>query len=526
MFSPKAAFILLILSTSTASQASCFGVFKTLFNKETGFSGSEAIEFTERVSRIENVTNFLRKGKDPATPALNLSIAKKINKLHENIFADNFAANERDWRTFFRSMESKLIAFKRYKKISMYLEANSQINESQFIYQLQSMNFSDEFVEFIVEQMKKANGLEGFKGKLSEEMNSLLVKLGNHYQEYRMVRGSLEDLLITKECNDICKKQVNLLLKELGANSEKESLSHPTFFKNEVRPSVDELRELLYQEPLFVLTKVKRERNAELKAFFLNLLNQPQVLDRLLGLIYKSDTLGKQKAIQIFKLFYDTQAKNVYFPKLNKIIFGTSDAKSTLETLKGLNATVDQDELLITFARRIDALAEEKWKTIKEYAEKFEKEFFEKMKAAEVKAVARGELSPTKDKTLLYKVLLFGTTGAVTFSYFYFDATPTSVEIQMSDDGEEVILQSGNSSINDDEGQEVQPTDRGVVPYGKTEVTEEKILLDGEIDEALQEVSEVLMEQDENPERNPSSLREGQKTNLFSALWCTLFTCK
>ena len=54
----------------------------------------------------------------------------------------------------------------------------------------------------------------------------------------------------------------------------------------------------------------------------------------------------------------------------------------------------------------------------------------------------------------------------------------------------------------------------------------QKILLDGEIDQMIEEASEVLIDSD--VERDPSSLGldNQHKGNLFSALWCTVFTCK
>jgi len=490
------------------------------------------MDFTERITRIENFTNFLRKGKENPDPALNIKIGKKIAKMHEYIFADNYSANEREWRTFFRSMEGKLIGIKRYKEISNLLEKNPRLSKKQLLIKLYDMGYSEEFRDYIAHQLKELKSLSTFKLKLEEEINTLLVDVGNNYQEYRMVRGSLEDLLKTKECNDVCKKQVNMLLAGLGANSDKESLAHPMFFKNQTRPSIDELRQLLYSEPLFVLTKAKRERNAELKSFILSYLNQPQFVDIILGKIYKSNTLGKQKAVRFFKLIYDAQAKTVYFPKINKILFSLADAKTNTEILKGVNATVDGDELLITFARRVDALAKEKWKAIRAYAEKFEKDFFAQMKEAEVKAAARGEISPTRDNSLITKVAIFTVAGAGAYSYFYFDGTPSSTEVAIDNNEVPIPGQQTGSSSTTDLG-EVPPTNRGVVPHNSTkpkiekkdQAQDVKVLLDGPEDEMLDQVTDVIL--DSQTERDPSS-EESEKNEgqgFFTNLWCSIFNC-
>ncbi len=513
------------MSFNSTAHANCYSVLKSLFERDAGFKSNEAMTFTERVTRIENFTNFLRKGKDNPDPALNIKIKKKIEKLHENIFADNYSANEREWRTFFRSMEGRLIGFKRYKQITEFLEDNPRVSKTKFIKQIQEMEFNEEFKEYMISQVRQLDDLNIFKAKLQEEINATLVNIGNQYQQYRLVRGSLEDLLETNECNSICKKQVNMLLEGLGANSERETLAHPMFFKGEVRPSIDELRELLYQEPLFVLTKAKRERNAELKSFFLSYLNQPEFVDLILGKIYKSNSLGKKKAVQLFKLIYDSHARNVYFPRLNKIIFSKGDAKTNTEILQGVNATVDQDELLVTFARRVDALAQEKWKAIKKYAEEFEKDFFARLQAAEEKANARGEISPTRDRTLIAKIALLTAAGAGTYSYFYFDAEPISTEIPIEDN--EIPIPGNQGGATTVDLGDVEPTERGVVPYDNqvNEGDEDiKILLDGEIDSMIDEVTDVMLE--EEGYRDPSSIKDSNKDNFFSALWCTIFTCE
>lgn len=523
MFKKKTGIILFILFIMNSTHASCYSVFKSLFNK--GLKDSESIDFTQKVTRIENFTNFLRKGKKDPTPALNLKIATKINKLHENIFANNFSANEREWRSFFRTMEANLIGVTRFKKISQYLKDNPNIETEDFLKALDEMNFNDEFKVFIKEQFNEQTDLKKFKAKLDSEINSTLVKIGNNYQEYRMVRGSLDDLLASKECNEVCKKQINMLLSELGANSQKESLAHPTFFKGQKRPSIESLRKFLYAQPLFVLTKSKKERNVELLSFLLSYLKQPIFIDRIVGLIYKSDTLGHKKAVQLFKLFYDTHAKNVYFPKLNKIIFSSNGTKENLQTLKGLNSTIDKDELLVTLSRRIDTLAQKKWKELKEYAKKFEQDFYKKMEAAEKKGEARGQISPTRDHTLLTKIVLFGAAGAGTYSYFYFDGEPTSIEVELEEN--EIPLQNPPSENGD--GVEVAPTDRGVVPYDNEQEenateTEYPILLEGPVDQMLDEASEVIEESNIN--RGPSSMtKKEEEHSFFSKLWCSLFTC-
>jgi hypothetical protein len=523
------AIIIYMNSLSATYAASCPYYLKRFFHIESGFQNNDSLKFTEKLSRIETFTNWLRKGKDDPTPALDLKIAKRLEILQANIFSDNHSENEREWRTFFRIMEGKFIGFKRYKKISLLLEANPRIGKKKFINELRSMNFSDEFINYMEAQLKELGDLKSFRFKLKEEMNSTLVDLGNDFREYQMVRGELENLLTSADCNSVCLKNVKLLISELGANSEKESLAHPIFFKNEKSPSFEELQELLYQEPLFVMTEAKRERNAELKSFFLSYLNQPKVVDSFFGILYKSSPLGKSKAIRVFKIIYDAHARNEYFPKLNKIIFGSSDPKTNAEILIGQESLEDLDELLITFARRIDTVAKSKWKSIKEYAKEGQQELFNRMEEAEIFAQARGDLSPTNDDTKFYKLAILGIAGAGALSYFYFDRKPSSIDdaldnnIPNNEDERDGPHSSGGTVT--DLG-DVPPTDRGVVPYDE----DNSIMLDGEEDQAIEELVTILYQT--NFKRGPSSIqysikgKRNYKNNFFSALWCTVFTCE
>lgn len=512
MSSSKYRFILItvMLALPVVSYGKCTSSLASLFKRSKGFEKDTTLTELDRITRIENFTNSLRTQRDAIDTALNIKIYKKIDKIYENIFNDAFTPNERTWRVFFREMETNLAAFRRYKTLKDFMERRPELSIEDFKAKVFQLNFSEDFQNYLFSQVAKANDIMSFKSLFDEEYKKILVSIGNDYQEYRMVLGSLEKLQGTKECSEICKSQIQRLLSSLGVASEKERLMNPIFLGGESRIPLEELRDSLYSEPLFVLTKAKKERNAELLNFIISFFPNLNFADNIFGLIYKSKIIGNTRAVKFFSLIYDAQARAFHFPKINKIIHSTLDTNKNLELLIILNDTIDADELLVTFARRIDALAQKKWKSLLEFAKANDKAFFEKMTTASKKASARGAISPTAQKSTTSRIATYLALGTVpALGYFYFDAPSASTLIPFSDEDSQSGL--GGQTVTE---VEIPP--------------EELLELQGDTDSTLDEVSEVIENDTVAVERDPSSIghfRQKYRSNFFEALWCSITKC-
>lgn len=273
------------------------------------------------------------------------------------------------------------------------------------------------------------------------------------------------------------------------------------FFDGEGRPAIKEMREALYQEPTFVLTRLKRERNAEILGFLKGIISQPEFLDTILGYIYKSKILDKRRAVKLFRMIYDAQAKNSHFPKINRVIYGPNQPGQSLDLLENINTAVGGDELLVTFARRVDAGAEKKWASLLEEAKASEPDFHKRMLEAGEKAKARGDLSPTSNRSFVGRLAALVVIGVPTVGYFYFDGLPTSVEEFLYGATEDQDLESD------------QPHPDSMI----------EVELNGEEDDTLEEAADVLTSgEDREGERGPSS----QKQALFTQWWCQHFSCR
>ncbi len=480
------------------AHAGCLPTLKRLMNKGP-FAHTEEYKLREKIARIEEMTNFFRRKKDNPEPALNIKIYKKVNIMNEHLLNGTHAANERNWQTFFREFEANYISFKRSKELIDVLNQNPDELTSTFLIRIEGMGYPKAYRDFITARIDEYGSLDGLKKALDLESKNTLVKLGNDYQEYRIIRENLEELKEKPGCNENCRRMIDMLRGSLGADSQKNKLIHDIFFVGEKIPEISTMRELLYSENLFVLTKLKRERNAEIFRFFTSFMNQPQFIDSLFGYIYKGNLLGKKRAVKFFRMIYDAQARNFHFPKINRVLHGPKDAEKATDLLQNLNTTIDSDELLVSFSRRVDRLSEEKWKTIKNHAQANEVDFHKRMIQAEEKAAARGNISPTQEPSFVSRLATLVVIGAPAIGYFYFDALPTSVQ--------EIIYTS-------EEDTQVNPDD----PLPEEG---EIITLEGEEDQMIEEIGDVILSPE--GERNPSS--RGSSRALFTKWWCDLFSC-
>jgi hypothetical protein len=483
------------------AHASCQKIMAGLFRHQKRLVETPEVELFKKVGRIEKTTNLLRKLKENPEPALNIRVWKKIAVLDSFLYNGSHAPNERQWRTFFREFEANYVSYQRSQKVVDYLLKNPNSSPEDFFKAMEDLEFSEEYIYFLRRQLEQNESLERLRIALELEKESTLTHLGNHYQEYRMVRGHLEELASKDECTENCQRYTNYLLGSLGAPSDKEQLMFKLFFDGRGRPVIKDMREALYQEPTFVLTRLKRERNAELLGFLKGLISQPEFLDTILGYIYKSKILEKRRAVKLFRMIYDAQAKNNHFPKINRVIYGPDTPDQSLDLLENINSAVEGDELLATFARRVDTGAQKKWSSLIEEAKKSQPDLHKRMLEATEKAQARGDLSPTSNRSFVGRLAALVVIGVPAVGYFYFDGLPTSVE--------EFLY-----GVSEDEHIETaQPRPDSMI----------EVELNGEEDETLEEVSEVITnsESDEG-ERGPSSVKKA----LFTKWWCQHFNCR
>ncbi|WP_412471895.1 hypothetical protein [Halobacteriovorax sp. RT-1-4] len=485
---------LIVFNFTFNSFASCGGVLKSFLGmRKSSFYDTPEYALKQKINKLEILNNRLRNSSEHQEPATTLAIWKKIERLDNNIFTKHYSVNVRDWEVFFRDFEMNFISFQRLSDINKKFES-TEITKAKLKSYIVSKGYASEFQDFILSKFENSPNAEIFKIQLDKEIQSNLLHIGNHYYEYRLVREHLRDLNGSDLCNSECEAQLKTLLANLGVESEKEQRSLPVFFKGVERPDLEELNKVVHENPVALLTKLKKERNAEVVNWLISLMLQPEIIDSIMGLVYKSKRIGKYRAVRIFQAFYNAQARTIHFPKINSIVKSfKNDVEKSYSHLKNVNTSVPKDEILVTFARMVDALAVKKWKILKEHAKTADPKFYERMMAAEEKAIARGDISITHKRSLIGQLIQFVPASTPIYLYQRSKLEERATVTEVDENGEEIDSKSEESS---------------------PEVTIEH---GDEMDLALEEVAEVMAEVQET-QRNPSSIERSWIERFFSRI--------
>lgn len=472
--------------------ASCGGALKSFLGmKKSSFYDSPELALKEKINKFERLNNHLRNSSEHKEPAMALTVWKKIENLDNNLFTKHYSVNVRDWRVFFRDFEMNFISFNRMKDISDFM-AQTDVTRVKLSNYLQKREYSSEFQEFILSKFDNSPKPELFKIEIDKEVERNLINIGNDYYEYRLVREHLRDLENSDLCDSECLVELKKLMDNLGVESDREKSSLPIFFKGEKRPAIEDITRVVHDNPLALITKLKKERNSEVVNWLISLLLQPEIVDSIMGLVYKSKHIGKYRAVRLFQAFYNAQARKIHFPKINNVVKSfKNDTEKSYTHLKTVNTTIPKDELLVTFARMVDALAVKKYKILKAYAKEHDPSFYDRMIAAEEKAVARGDISITHKRSIIGQLIQFVPASTPIYLYQRSKLDEEATVTEVDENGDPIESEDSN------ENSEVKlPIEHG-----------------DEMDQTLQEVAEVMVEAKKETNRDPSSFESQSGRN-------------
>src|SRR5690606_8010769 len=117
-----------------------------------------------------------------------------------------------------RKTEASALYIERYQKVAEFLEevGTKTLTREELV----AKKFSKEIIDEVMLAQEKI-GLKKFNNKLKSSLKKNASTLGNHFYEYRYVKGHLESLE-SAHCNPECLAQLERLKKELGVVSESE----------------------------------------------------------------------------------------------------------------------------------------------------------------------------------------------------------------------------------------------------------------------------------------------------------------
>lgn len=462
--------LMLIMSLFFSSLAMatdpCPGIFATLFRSKSKIEKFSDYEYLRKIDRLEHLNNRLRNFRDPSAPAQTIKTNKKLVKVDSYILTGDVQTAERELAPLFRRVELGFLIAQRNQTLIEHLESVQTVVDWA---KVKRLGFDDAQIELWRESLgSEVDSVSAVK-ELTRQRNNSLIELGLHYHDYRIFREHLDELSEESRCRPECVAAIKHLLSDIGINSEKEKLRFPRILAGATRPTMDEIRSSVHSSKLATLVRLRKERNAELVLALRTLLKKSLLFDVISKKILALPGLYETRLIRLFKSFYDQQARELFFPEMNRLLrMDLKELEELLATLKEINAKFEGDEFLVNLSRRIDGLAKDFWTALKAQAQKSDAGFLDRMLRAEKIGLQKGGLSLTPSPSLLNKftlVLLAGG-GVVYFTLSprveVSEVTPTATEsmsISVFDEEAEKMLDELSKSI--EENEEIFGTESG-----------------------------------------------------------------
>ncbi|MFT6070888.1 MAG: hypothetical protein ACJAT2_002649 [Bacteriovoracaceae bacterium] len=475
-----------------------------MLDKNRGVPQDEVqFKLIKQIQKLEKRTNKLRLKKSNSEPAINLMIWKKIAKYDALLANNSYSQITRELRPLFREVETAVVIIKKYEAILDTIKRVGIEDREILKLELEGISISDELIEAVLERTSTSGmDLNKIKAYYKSVIDENSIHLGHFYHEYKLVRLHFENMMGQNSCSDSCKLNIKKLLDSIGVASNTDQQRYGIFLRDAKRPSWLELSESLNSHPLAYTTRLKRERDEEFKLFLKGLIAEVLPFDELAQVILNAPGISKSKAIRVIKLFYDRIARLVHFPKVNQIMRSSQEAAEKFDLFLQLNTTViPQDELMVTFARRIDSQTKAAWSEMIKFAKNNQEAYpdiLKRMEQAKEKAMARGEISLVHEKSFTTRLAIILSAGG-SFAYYHFNKKEV----------EEVIDEVGHSSTEVDPELEVTSEEKDEQDLGESTTllikhgSKEDKALDQLIDE-LNEISKDLA----LSQRGPNSVNE------------------
>lgn len=453
----------------------------------------------KQIQSLEKKTNKLRIKKSNTEPAINLKIWKKIAYYDALLANDSYSQVTRELRPLFREVESAVVLIKRYENVMGVLKSQVFQSSDDLVVALKAKGITEELADAVAMRFTQTGGdLTKMNQYYQSVVDESAIHLGHFYHEYKLIRSHLESIINTHNCDNHCAINTKNLLDTIGVDSFTDQERFYVLLKDAKPPTWAELNKSLNSHPLAYTTRLKRERDEEFSMFLKGLFYELLPTDEIANVILKTPGLNKSKAIRLIRLVYDRVARLVHFPKINRLMRSPLGTAEKFDLLLELNTTVvPEDELLVTFARRIDSKTKDSWEELFTYATEHQERYpdiLKRMTTAKEKAMARGEISLVHEKSFTTKLaIIFSAGGSIAYYHFNKGEVEEVIEdINIFDSEEE------NSLIPTKDEQEDFDIDGKAmsVKLGSSE--------DQQMDQIVQEVIELTRDL-KIPERTPDS---------------------
>jgi hypothetical protein len=356
---------------------------------------SQAARVT-KMTRLENTVQFIRNKKvNPIMVEVDRMNIERLIRFDSSLFEGNVYLAEKAWRPFFRKFEENFYRVKKHS--NLLVEVKTQVDRSvdDIIQRALIKHQDDDFMIDLLVSLTKSEkkNHQSLVKSIEKRINKSANYLGRNYIRYRLTAKHIDDIGLSNTCDPSCKEGIKKLKSLLGVSGKEEQIRFPAF-RGLTRPLLEEVNLLVNSIPSAYESLIIKEALMEVKAFVRDIYTIPTVRSALAKTLTKLlPSRYKQTAGTIESALTDLGAYTNHFPLIDRTLRSQKTIEVQFSRLRNQNVMFADDEMLITFARRVDKRAYDGWIELKQFAKTNDETFYKRMQNADTEALVRGELS-------------------------------------------------------------------------------------------------------------------------------------
>jgi hypothetical protein len=378
-----------------------------------------------KMSRLEATVQFIRNKKvNPIMVEVDRMNIEKLIRFDSSLFEGNVYLAEKAWRPFFRKFEENFYRVKKHTELLREARLNSDrsvddiVNHALIKFQ-DDLFMTDILISFTKKDMKN---FDHFIQVIEKRINKSASFLGRNFIRYRLTKTHIDDIGLSNTCSVDCKKGIEKLKSLLGVSGVEEQVRFPAF-RGLRSPLLEEVSLVVNSIPNAYESLIIKEALMEIKAFLRDIYTVPTVRSALAKTLTKIlPSRYKQTAGTIESALTDLGAYTNHFPLIDRTLRSQKTIEVQFSRLRNQNVMFAEDEMLITFARRVDKRALDGWNELKQFAKVNDDKFYQRMLKADEEALLRGEMSNDYRKSPFRSfVYILGTMAAYPIYDIFFD---------------------------------------------------------------------------------------------------------
>jgi hypothetical protein len=422
------------------------------------YSQVDQLAQAKRYAAIEATANFIRRSlkTNPGIVENNRRYLEVLSRMNHKLYDGNISIAKEEWKALFRRVEESHISFYKQSEILQTIKLQRNSDYPDVMNNLFKTFEKDEFIMQLLNQLSKKNdrNTAALIKRIEKQMDKKASYVGRNWVKYKLHRQHLDHILKDPLCDKECKAGIRKLKSLLGVSSVDEHLLNP-YFAGLYSPSLAQVRTLVYSVPAAYESKIIVKGIHDLIAAVRDIITMPTarriIGSSIVGIFRKNNSIIKLTD----KVFNEIESVTNHFPEINTL-FTISDPVKKLDRLRNVNVMFSNDELLVTFARRVDTKAETEWDILLKAAKDDENaaRFYARMVEAEKLAIIKGPLSPyhSRNPRASFVLIIFG--GTTFGGYSAFTSTTEQISSSVEDISGDIIeqLESSGIDINSEEG--------------------------------------------------------------------------